>query len=52
MLNQYLKILKNHANDVYGVKAKTTLSLYTILSIACVVVPTLFFITVLLFKIF
>lgn len=52
MLNQYLKILKNHADNVYGVKARTTLSLYTLLSIACVVVPTVFFIVVLLLKIF
>jgi hypothetical protein len=52
MLSQYLKILKSHADDVYGIKARTTLSFYTVLSIACVVVPTIFFVAVLLFKIF
>jgi len=52
MLSQYLKILKSHADDVYGIKARTTLSFYTVLSIMCVVVPTIFFVAVLLFKIF
>lgn len=52
MLKEYKRILKAHADDVYGVGAKTTLSFYTILSIACVVVPTVFFLVLLVLKLF
>ncbi|HVY55896.1 MAG TPA: hypothetical protein VHC46_09090 [Thermodesulfobacteriota bacterium] len=52
MLKEYLRILRKHSDDVFGVGAKTTLSFYTILSIACVVIPVLFFLIVILSKIF
>ncbi|MEQ9620149.1 MAG: hypothetical protein RIG61_13390 [Deltaproteobacteria bacterium] len=52
MLKEYLRILKEHSDDVYGVGARTTLSLYTVLSIACIVVPLLFFLIVLVLKLF
>lgn len=52
MLNEYLRILKKHSDDVYGVGARTTLSVYTVLSIACVLIPTLFFLVLIILKIF
>lgn len=52
MLKEYLRILKEHSDDVYGVGARKTLSLYTLLSIACVVVPVTFFLVVILLKLF
>lgn len=52
MLKEYRKILKEHADDVYGVGAHTTLSLYTLLSIACIVVPVTFFVIVIVLKLF
>ncbi len=52
MLNEYLRILKKHSDDVYGVGARTTLSVYTLLSIACVLIPTLFFLVLIILKIF
>ncbi len=52
MLKEYKRILKAHADDVYGVGAKQTLSFYTVLSIACVVVPTVFFVVLLVLKLF
>lgn len=52
MLKEYLRILKNHSDDVFGVGARKTLSIYTILSIACVVVPVLFFLILLVSKVF
>lgn len=52
MLKEYLRILKKHSDDVYGVGAKTTLSFYTVLSIACVVLPTLFFLILIISKLF
>ena len=52
MLKEYKRILKAHADDVYGVGAKQTLSFYTVLSIACVVVPTTFLLVVLVLKLF
>ena len=52
MLKEYKRILKSHADDVYGVGAKQTLSFYTVLSIACIVVPTAFFVVLLVLKLF
>lgn len=52
MLKEYLKILRRHSDDVFGVGARKTLSFYTILSIACVVVPVLFFLILLVSKVF
>lgn len=52
MLKEYRKILKQHSDDVYGVGAHTTLSFYTLLSIACVVVPVAFFLIVIILKLF
>lgn len=52
MLKEYLRILKKHSDDVYGVGARTTLSVYTVLSIVCVVIPTLFFLILILLKLF
>ncbi len=52
MLNEYLRILKKHSEDVFGVGARTTLSVYTVLSIACVVIPVLFFLVLIILKIF
>ena len=52
MLKEYLRILKKHSDDVFGVGARTTLSFYTILSIACVVIPLLFFLILIISKIF
>lgn len=52
MLKQYIKILKSHAGDVFGYRAKEALSFYTILAIASVVLPTVFLIGVLVSKIF
>lgn len=52
MLKEYLRILKKHSDDVYGVGARTTLSVYTVLSIACIVLPTLFFLVLIILKIF
>jgi hypothetical protein len=52
MLKEYLRILKKHSEDVYGVGARTTLSVYTVLSIACVVIPTLFFLMLIISKLF
>jgi len=52
MLKEYLRILKNHSDDVFGVGARKTLSFYTILSIACVVVPVLFFLILIISKVF
>ena len=52
MLEEYRKILKQHSDDVYGVGARTTLSLYTLLSIACIVVPVTFFLIVIILKLF
>jgi hypothetical protein len=52
MLKEYLRILRKHSDDVFGVGARTTLSFYTILSIACVVIPLLFFIILIISRIF
>jgi hypothetical protein len=52
MLKEYLRILKKHSDDVYGVRARTTLSVYTVLAIACVLIPTLFFLVLIILKIF
>jgi hypothetical protein len=52
MLKEYLRILKKHSDDVFGVGARTTLSVYTVLSIACVVIPTLFFLILIISKLF
>lgn len=52
MLKEYLRILRKHSDDVFGVGARTTLSFYTILSIACVVVPLLFFLILIISRIF
>ncbi|HKQ32706.1 MAG TPA: hypothetical protein VJV40_05850 [Thermodesulfobacteriota bacterium] len=52
MLKEYLRILKKHSDDVFGVGARTTLSFYTILSIACVVIPLLFFLILIILRIF
>lgn len=52
MLKEYLRILKKHSADVFGVGARTTLSFYTILSIACVVIPLLFFLILIISRIF
>ncbi len=52
MLKEYLRILKEHSEDVFGVGARTTLSVYTLLSIACVVVPLTFFLVVIVLKLF
>lgn len=52
MLKEYLRILKKHSDDVYGVGARTTLSVYTVLSIACIVIPMLFFLVLIILKIF
>jgi len=52
MLKEYLRILRKHSDDVFGVGARTTLSFYTILSIACVVIPLLFFLVLIISRIF
>lgn len=52
MLKEYKRILKEHSDDVYGVGAKTTLSLYTLLSLSCIVVPLVFLVILLFLKIF
>jgi hypothetical protein len=52
MLKEYLRILKKHSDDVFGVGARTTLSVYTVLSIACIVIPTLFFLILIILKLF
>lgn len=52
LLKEYRRILKAHSDEVYGVSAKTTLSFYTILSIACIVVPVVFLLTLLVLKLF
>ncbi|MFI5321982.1 MAG: hypothetical protein ACHQ6U_00295 [Thermodesulfobacteriota bacterium] len=52
MLREYLRILKEHSDDVFGVGARTTLSIFTVLSIACIVVPLLFFLILILHKLF
>jgi len=52
MLREYLRILKKHSDDVFGVGARTTLSIYTVLSIACVLLPVLFFLILILLKLF
>lgn len=52
MLKEYLRILKKHSEDVFGVGARTTLSFYTILSIACVVIPLIFFLILIISRIF
>jgi len=52
MLKEYLRILRNHSNDVFGVGARKTLSFYTVLSVACVVIPILFFLILIISKIF
>jgi hypothetical protein len=52
MLKEYLRILRKHSDDVCGVGARTTLSFYTILSIACVVIPLLFFLVLIISRIF
>jgi len=52
MLKEYLRILRNHSNDVFGVGARKTLSFYTVLSVACVVIPILFFLILIISRIF
>jgi len=52
MLKEYLRILKKHSDDVFGVGARTTLSFYTVLSIACVVIPLLFFLILIISRMF
>ena len=52
MLKEYLRILRRQSDDVFGVGARTTLSLYTLLSIACVVVPLLFLFILIVRKLF
>ncbi len=52
MLREYLRILKKHSDDVFGVGARTTLSIYTVLSVACVLLPLLFFLILILLKLF
>lgn len=52
MLKEYLRILKEHSEDVFGVGARTTLSLYTLLAIACIVVPVTFFLIVIILRLF
>jgi len=52
MLKKYLRILRNHSNDIFGVGARKTLSFYTVLSVACVVIPILFFLILIISRIF
>lgn len=52
MLEEYKRILEKHSDDVYGVGARTTLSLYTILSVSCIVVPVIFLFILLVLKVF
>jgi len=52
MIKEFKRILKQHSDEVFGVRAKTTLSIYTVLAIACVVVPTVFFIALTVSKLF
>lgn len=52
MLNKYFKIIKNQSEDVFGVKARKTLSIYTVFSAACVILPLIIVFSLLVNKIF
>ena len=52
MLSEFKRILKEHSDDVYGVGAYKTLSFYTILAIACILIPVLFLLILGLWKVF
>lgn len=52
MLKRYLKIIKDQSEDVFGVKARKTLSVYTIFSVACVILPLIIVFSLLVNKIF
>ncbi len=50
MLKEYMRILKQHSDDVFGIRSKLSLSIFTVLAILCVVVPILFFLTLTILK--
>jgi len=52
MLSEFKRILKEHSDDVYGIGAYKTLSFYTVLSLACILIPVLFLLILGLWKLF
>lgn len=52
MLKRYLKTLNEQSEQVFGVKPKKALSLYSIFAIASLVLPIAALITVLIMKLF
>jgi len=52
MLSEFKRILKEHSDDVYGIVAYKTLSFYTVLSLACILIPVLFLLILGLWKLF
>lgn len=52
MLRKYIDIIKNQSEDVFGIKAKKTLSVYSIFSVASVIIPLLIVFLLLINKIF
>ena len=52
MFDNYFKVVKNQSEDVFGVKAKKTLSIYSVFSAACVILPLIIVLSLLANKIF
>jgi len=52
MLSEFKRILKEHSDDVYGVGAYKSLSFFTVLSIACILVPVVFLLILGLWNLF
>lgn len=52
MWSEFKRILKQHSDDVYGVASYKTLSFYTVLSIACIVIPVLFLLALGIWQLF
>lgn len=52
MIRKYIDIIKNQSEDVFGIKAKKTLSIYSVFSVASVVVPIVIVFFLLISKFF
>jgi len=51
MLKEFLKKLNEQSQDVFGVSAKKTLSVYSVFAVMSIVVPLLFILFLLLYKV-
>lgn len=51
MINEFLKKLNEQSEDVFGVGARKTLSVYSVFAVGSVVIPVISIIFILLFKV-